>query len=254
MKNNRVITETQLIEPITNMLPFELKASFEKLFDYWKEVAGGDDEYAAVYARSVLDRVAHAKEIHEPFTDWTLFDTYKEEIDLLIQPLFPTATTKNEIKAAVLPFHPFPFAYSERFNEILKDAYEEFRFGADKDPNVFYRDACTFILNMMYNTNFDSKTPLVIDVKSNNEELARTYKAFINGDFTSIKATDRAPKLTPADIDRLLSDNNNMDLWKEKLPPNSYIFEGFAIINLFEITKDQALSNLKSRVVGKKML
>ncbi|WP_439151355.1 GAF domain-containing protein [Winogradskyella sp.] len=42
----------------------------------------------------------------------------------------------------------------------------------------------------------------------------------------------------------------NIDLWKEKFPPNSYEFKGFVISNIFDVTDDQSISNIKSSLIG----
>ena len=39
-------------------------------------------------------------------------------------------------------------------------------------------------------------------------------------------------------------------MWREKFPPNTYDFKGFVISNIFDVTDDQSISNIKSSLIG----
>jgi len=67
-----------------------------------------------------------------------------------------------------------------------------------------------------------------------------------NADFCEITPTEKAEKITQEDYDELLDNFDNIALWKEKFPSNSYIFKGFVISNIFDVTDDQSISNVKS--------
>ena len=76
------------------------------------------------------------------------------------------------------------------------------------------------------------------------------YRAAFNGDFSEITATENAPNITKEDFRELLNSFDNIELWKEKFPPNSYIFKGFGIINLFDVTSEEMLSSIKANLLA----
>jgi hypothetical protein len=78
----------------------------------------------------------------------------------------------------------------------------------------------------------------------------RYYKILYNADFTEISPTEKAKKLTQVDIDDLLDNFEKIEIWKEKFPPGSYVFKGFVISNIFDITDDQSISNIKSNLIS----
>jgi hypothetical protein len=78
----------------------------------------------------------------------------------------------------------------------------------------------------------------------------RYYKILYNADFTEIKPKASAPKITEADYNELLDNFENFDMWKEKFPPFSYTFKGFVISNIFDVTDDQSISNIKTSLIG----
>ena len=66
-----------------------------------------------------------------------------------------------------------------------------------------------------------------------------------------ITKTDAAPEITDEDIKLLLDNFHNIDIWKEKFPPNSYILKGFGLMNLFDVTQDQTISEIRSDLLKK---
>src|SRR5690606_2959308 len=47
----------------------------------------------------------------------------------------------------------------------------------------------------------------------------------------------------------LMDGFDDLELWKEKFPPNSWIAKGFIISNLFDSTLDHSISNLKTTLL-----
>ena len=103
-----------------------------------------------------------------------------------------------------------------------------------------YIIACTIILNYCYGYNLNFKRPFYYEIPDANGVL-RYYKILYNADFCEIEATDKAKKITQEDYNQLLDNFDNLALWKEKFPPDSYIFNGFVISNIFDVTEDQSM-------------
>jgi hypothetical protein len=61
--------------------------------------------------------------------------------------------------------------------------------------------------------------------------------------------TDKAVPLTIDDINLLMDNYDNIALWKEKFPKESWILKGFGIVTLFNATVESAVSNLKSSLL-----
>ncbi|MCB0383375.1 MAG: GAF domain-containing protein, partial [Psychroserpens sp.] len=93
------------------------------------------------------------------------------------------------------------------------------------------------------------KRPFYYEIPNENG-IMQFYKILYNADFTEIIPTENAPEITQSDIDELLDNFDNIELWKEKFPPNSYTFKGFVISNIFNVTDDQSISNIKTALIG----
>ena len=112
-----------------------------------------------------------------------------------------------------------------------------------------YIMACSFILGSVYGYNLDLKRPFFFDIPETTTGMIRHYRAAFNADFSEIIPTENTPKITEVDYRELLDNFDNIDLWKEKFPPNSYIFKGFGLINLMDVTTDETISAIRTNLL-----
>ncbi len=230
--------------------PMLLKISFNKLIEQYEDMAKSKDKFIAAKAQRVLDAQQPYPELRDGFTDYKLLEKYKEEISIILEDSFSEILTKNEIKAASVPFENVVFNSSKRFKSIIKTAGENFELKMKNMPEDHrYIIACTIILNFHYGYNLNFKRPFYYEIPDANDVM-RYYKILYNADFTEITATDKAKKITQEDYDELLDNFDNLEIWKEKFPPNSYLFKGFVISNMFDVTDDQSISNIKSSLIA----
>ncbi|WP_298532140.1 GAF domain-containing protein [uncultured Algibacter sp.] len=230
--------------------PLELKISFNKLLEKYEALAKSDDEFAVNRAKYVLQIAEKYPELRDGFSEISILETRKHEIKSILQDSFSPLLTKNEIKTASVPFHNFTFNSSERFNSILKTAGDGFELQMKNMPqDDVYIIACTIILNFCYGFNLSFKRPFYYEIPDENGIL-RFYKILYNADFCEIVPKENAKEITQADYDELLDNFENIELWKEKFPPNSYDFKGFVISNIFDVTDDQSISNIKTTLIG----
>ncbi len=230
--------------------PFELKISFSKLLEHYKQLTKSDDEFISAKANRVLNSAENYPELSEGFSDTNILKAREKEIGIILQDSFSPVLTKNEIKTASVPFQNLIFNSSERFKNIIKTAGDDFELEIKNMPkDDKYIIACTIILNFCYGYNLNFKRPFYYEIPDANG-IMQFYKILYNADFTEITPNENAPKITREDYNELLDNFENIELWKEKFPPNSYTFKGFVISNIFNVTDDQSISNIKSTLIG----
>lgn len=229
--------------------PLFIKISFDTLLRHYEALSKSDDEFLASKAKHILKTTEPFPELRDGFSDRTLLVKYQKVIHTILQDSFSEVLTKNEIKAASIPFQNVTFNSSDRFKTILDNA------GKDFEPKIanmldddIYRMACTIILNIQYGYKIDFKRPFYYEIPDK-RGIIRTYKILYNADFVEIIPTENAPAITEKDFDELLDNFDDLDLWKSKFPPHSYIFKGFVISNMFDVTDDTAISDIKSTLL-----
>lgn len=242
------IIESNNVENL--QLPLQIYMSFEKVYLFYKKYTENSEHEFYQSAKKITDHVSKYPELIEGFSDFSLLEKYSDEVNLILESLFPEMLTDNEIKAACIPFSFSSFKFSDRFKNILKNAGEDYQFevrGFEKDE--LYLHACVMILAYCYGYVIDLKRPFFFDIPDKKLGITKIYRVAFNGNFVDIFPTETAPKITEEDFKLLLDNFDNIEIWKEKFPPNSYIFKGFGIINLFDVTAEDTLSSLKANLL-----
>lgn len=229
--------------------PLVAKIAFHKVLEALEDIAQSDVHYRSDYANALLRHAAPYPELREGITDMAQLDKHEKLIKNLLADLFPTALTKNEIKAAAIPFFNITFNHTDRFKEIMKAAGEEWDMAIRNfDDHQFYVFCCCLVLNAYYGYHFDFSRPLFYDIPDATGVM-RHYRILYNADFLDITPTEKAVDITEDDVKLLMDSFDNLELWKEKFPEESWIVKGFGIISLFDATTESAISNLKSNLL-----
>jgi hypothetical protein len=234
-----------------DILPLMQLISFNKLLAFYDEQAKSKNELLANRAKEILKVTELHPELREGFSDMAILEEKKNVVHTILADSFAPVLTTNEIKIASIPYHNLVFNATERFNTILKDAGEDFELEMRKmTGDEQYVMMATVILSFYYGFNLDYRRPLFYDIPDKNGVM-RHYRILYNADFMEIIPTKEAKKLTQKDVDELLSDADNIELWKEKIPPKSFTAKGFVICNMFDVTADHSISEIKSSLIGR---
>jgi len=243
-----VIQQSEILK--NSDFPLQLQISFEKVFSFNKKYIEDKNHPYYKSAKEIIDHLSKYPELIDGFTDVSLLEKYKDQIDLMLDALFPEVLTDNEIKAASIPFSFTSFKFSNRFKNILQNAGGDYDFNVrNLDENELYLHACVMILAYCYGYNIDLKRPFFFDIPDKKLGITKHYRVALNGDFADVIPTENAPKITDEDFKLLLDNYDNIEVWKEKFPPNSYIYRGFGIMNLFDVTADETLSSLSENLL-----
>jgi hypothetical protein len=232
-----------------NESPFQTIISFHKLIESFEEIALSNIDYRANYAKAILQQIESIPELKTGIHDFNVIKENEILIKNIVADLFPTALTHNEIKAITIPFQNISFNYTERFKKILRNAGDEFYMEIrDFDSHQFYISNCCLILSSYYKQKIDFNTPFFYDIPDE-DGIEKHYRILYNADFMEITPTENSIPLTQDDIDLLIDNYNDIELWKSKFPLKSWILKGFGIVSLFDATTESAISNLKSSLL-----
>ena len=102
--------------------PFILKISFNKYLERYEELAKSDDEFIAFKAKKIIESQLAYPILRDGFSEVAILEKYKKEISFILQDTFNEVLSLNEIKTASIPFHDIIFNSSQRFQNIIKTA------------------------------------------------------------------------------------------------------------------------------------
>ena len=230
--------------------PFQINISFHKVLEALEEIAESEVDFRANYAKGLLAAAAEVPELRTGISDQQLISDHSSLIRLLLSDLFPTALSKNEIKAITIPFHHIIFNHTERFHQILLNAGPDFDATIrDFSEHQFYVMSCCMILKFYYGQDVDFARPVFYDIPDSDGSI-KHYRILYNADFLEVMKGENALDITPEDIALLLDNFDNLDLWREKFPSNSWILSGFGIMTLYDNTVESAVSLLKESLLS----
>ena len=232
--------------------PAVVQTSFFKIIEDMEGKTNDPDENLSNYARTLLEEVNKYPELREGITDVDALSKYQSTIDKLTRHLFPDTLTGNEIKLLIPPFLFQPLRTSKRFDNIIQASGKPFEFGMkDVTEDQFYLYCCYFLLGSYYGYPVNTSSPQKIEIYNKQQRILRTYKILINADLCEFLPTQKSREITKSDYEELLDDFENIDLWKEKFPPDSWIMRGIMIFTLVDVTIDQSIGAISSNLMVK---
>jgi len=232
--------------------PLDIKISFHKIIEQYKlQVKEEQSSISKEYMEKVLAYVSAFPKMEEGIEDPNDLIKYKDVIKILLDELFPYILTNNEIKTASLPFHNLVFNSSRRFKNILEKAGDDFELAMRNiDEDMYYIYGCILILNHYYGYKIDFSRPLYYDIPDETGIL-KHYRIALNADFVDIEKGENAIDISEDDVDHLIQNIEDAELWRKMFPPLSWTFKGFIIMNLTDVTVDDAISDLKTTLLHK---
>lgn len=230
--------------------PLDIKISFQKVIkEYRKQLDTEPSKISQEYIAKMLEYVASFPQLSEGIEDSEELVKYKDPIRVLLKDLFPGILSENQIKAISIPFHNVVFNSTAKFRKILKRAGDDYQLSMrNLNEDLDYIYACVMILNSYYNYEIDFSRPLYYDIPDENG-IPRHYRIELNSDFIEIEPTEQAREISSKDVDNLIQNMEQIELWKELFPPRSWIFRGFTIMTLTDVTVDDAISDLKTTLL-----
>ena len=232
--------------------PAIMQLSFFKVIEELEKQAQNSENGYAEYAKSLLKELERYPELRDGISDMEKLKEYQEPIRKLSGMLFPEILSTNEIKILTPPFYFEPLHTTRRFDSIIKSSGKPFSFTMkDTNEDIFYLYCCYFILGSYYGFPVVRSIPQLIDIINERDGFIHTYKMLINAELAEFTPTERAVEITKADYEELVNNFGDMELWKQKFPPNSWIMRGLNILNLVDITADQSISSITSNLLVK---
>ena len=229
-------------------LPVKVLLSMEPLFKEVELYAKDENHFFHKSSKTILAYVNQFPELRTGIEDFSQLGKYEEVLKLMLKPLFPDLLQSNEIKAIAIPFVYKAFHPTRRLLEIIKNAganYDMKMTGSNIEKAYLY--ASSYILAKYYGQPIlKMNRPIFLDIPNQKTGQLHHYRLMFNADNIEIIKTDKAPDLTQSDIDELLANGEDMELWKKKFPPNSYILKGFGVMNLFDNTPDILISKTRA--------
>ena len=216
-------------------------------------IEDGEDAGAVVIAKALLDRVAKHPELRQPISDYGVLDKHEEILELLTYFVVPIAERNTAMYKFSVPFNFQPIYASPAMRRMMH--LENVCYTLGVSPQEAHTSHVIAmggkILRDLYGVEYDMKPTGMLNFPCPHSGLRRFFRPEMLDDNVEVIVKGEQPKLKEEDINRLLSNITDTELWTKLLPPDKFAFHGFHFSRMHEVTREEALSRIKHRLISR---
>ncbi|PPK88028.1 hypothetical protein CLV84_0991 [Neolewinella xylanilytica] len=235
------------------VIPYASVLSFERILEKVTLLAEEGTAGVRFLAAEVLRQVERVPAFRQPIHDLSLLDRHQDLVDLIMLFLISPEKRGSQLYKFSLPFTMQPLFASESLNALMgqQDVCYTFGGGAREVWNKHMVTVGCTILKQCYGVELDIDPTAMLTVPDPRTRLTRFYKPIFNHDYVAVKVEGKLPKLRDVQIQRLLNNIHDTELWQKLLPPEVFSFHGFHLAELHDVTAEESLSRLKHRLISR---
>lgn len=256
---NNLIKEGHLVEDMyadmgISQIPYQTLLSFRPLLKELEKKTKEKNTAESMLADLVISKVQEHPLFSQPIPDPRLIEDNCEVFDLLISSVLPPVLREKALAKMSAPFNFNPFHITPALKRLLSS--DQVKIFKTKIPEnelacTMIVGACSLILNQYYGQQLEVTPQISFYTRDENTRLHTHFKFNMEFDFVEIKKLKPLKPLSQDQINELLSNIYDTELWLKYLPPSHFAFEGFVIGHLTDITSEQTLSSLNYRLLKK---
>jgi len=233
--------------------PFVSRLSFKPLLLDWQEKVNSDDLGESLLAQEIMRRVENIPAFWKPIDDVSVLEQHQELVDLLMAGLFSTSLRNTSMAMASRPFDLNGFYYTPTLKKMM--SFEEVKFSTTNSLEfkqaLSISRACGMILNTFYDQNVRIESPFIFTIQSKHCGTQGHFKSLLNTDYVEIVPTKPLKKLTQEQINLMLNNVYDSEMWLQFIPPENFEFQGVVMGNLIDVTEEESISRLKYKLLEK---
>jgi len=234
--------------------PFHSRLCFIPLINYWKQQLNSENAGDVLLAKQILERLDSALEFLAPITDESILDQHEDLVDLLLMGFLSPSFREQAIMQIAAPFGMSGFYHTKRFSDMILQQGSQISLEREGEyfQSISILRACLCILNEFYGQNLDVIDPIVYSSTLQEKKGYEQYfKMKLNAEFVEIKKLKPLKPLSQTQINNLVSNFYDLDLWLQYIPPENFEFHGIEMREMIDITQEESISRLKRILLEK---
>src|SRR5947208_465485 len=239
-------------------IPFRTELSLAPLLAFWARAFGDDTSLEGTFARTIREETEKAPELLSPITDLAVIARHRKLVDVLMAAVFPAAVLDREYGAAIAPFQLTGFYATPPFQQLLLAEDGGFRGRMSIEASTLNAKrllrAYALVLARVYSIELDLDYSFIFTVTDPETGLDRHFKGQFDLRFVEVVPVGPTPPLTEEVRRRLHGNLLDADFLRQILPPENFVFRGFAIFKAVEVTDQEVLSSLKRDLIDKESI
>ncbi len=236
-----------------HFIPFKSHLSFAPLIEAIERKLEQGDPAEQFLAETILNKLEEAPFFRAPIQDRSLLEEHKELLQLMMLMVISPAIRDTQLSKISGPFETTPLYLTPALRKLWAENKVSYVATTSDDSlhcTMIIRSCC-MILNKFYKQNITVDYPVMLTFDNEKTGMRQFFKTSFNTDFLDIKAIKPLKPLSQEQINELLSNVYDKDLWLKYIQPERFEFHGFFLGNLIDITDEEALSRMKHQLLEK---
>jgi hypothetical protein len=255
---------TRILDTTRVTVPLRWELSLAPLVRFWTERFAGDQGPTRAMVSFIQGEIEKHPELTGAISDCGavsdcgVLGEHRDLIDLLMAVVFAPASYEHEYAAALVPFQLRSFYATSPARRLLLDdeGYLKGRVNLDdrvlEGARVF--TAYKLVLQRVYGIDVETALPIIITVPDPDTGLDRHFKASFDYRFVDVVPVGEPPVLTDDVVRRVRGTLLDQELLLSLLPPEKFLFRGFAIFRATDVTEQEVLSLLKRDLIDRESI
>ena len=237
-------------------MPYKVCFSLQPYIDVMNSKMGG----ACEFTKSALYPIIEGSQKH--LTSCSSDEAHSmlkdEHFQTVMTLITPSVLFSSDLSFVSPPFEKHFIVKTPAFEKLVESDDWVVDIGSQNlmdgyNKNIYF--AGIHILNTVYGQKIPNADWEIYKMRHKKTNLEKYYKINVKLDFVKVRTLKEPPPLSKAQINLLLRNSHDSELWLKHLPTDTFQLEGFSVGNLFDITDIQVMSQLKEWVTfgGDKM-
>ncbi|MFB5946853.1 GAF domain-containing protein [Albibacterium profundi] len=233
----------------------EIKISFDSFIEYLRKRTESTKALNTSFLKEVLHKLEDAIERNGEVELGNL-EKFEDELSDIYKCLTsPIADETETFWALAMPFGQCLFYGTDPFYDLLKERYCDVNdmLGPNgdmlKSDDSYNRLLYSLILEKLYGFKFNQKHEIIRSLPDTKTGLLTYYRVNIDSRFIDVELHEELPDLNYNEFKDHSSDSFNWKDLQERLPLQNFIFKGFSILTVDDVTISQSLEDIKNLII-----
>ena len=244
-----------MAENIYTQLPhLKSRISFQPLFRLWEKIIENDNSVAAKICHDLNDQFHNIPELLQPITDYKVLEQHNALIEEAMTTIFPASfSERKELFSVAMPFHSKSFYASSFFKTTYLDDKGNYLFPLDPqvEKNIAVAKihlAYKLILQKWYDIELIGGDAFLCSYPERQRNIHNYFELEWDPEFMDVITNFELPTLPEKFINKChhIRDLVHYPELSSILPLENFIFDGFVITRIREVSERETINNIRS--------
>ncbi|MCW3089749.1 MAG: hypothetical protein JWP81_818 [Ferruginibacter sp.] len=239
------------------MSPVPSYVSFAPYIDFLRKQLSVADGMKANFYRFIIRKFEQHPILLQPIEDLMIMGEHNDLLRLVDATIFPLVYEEDNNLFALTPPMTFEmFYYSKAMYNTIVDKKTGFirelhkSFSREYFKNRKETFLYNFILDQFYDIHYEFEHTMVFPMWDEQANLMKYFKVKIDRRFVKLSCNGPIPAIDPKQIIELRGGIIDVVQLRKLIPLDNFSLEGFAILNVLDITAQQSIEQIKNTLLG----